>query len=254
MTAGVRMSAAHHTRCNHWVRVPLRQRSSAGLWEGLSISANADEFWQPSGTVDSLRTARDGEEWLGAAARLWDRVFTGSVCHFFTLLSLQLTRSEKNAVTPEFNETPCWTENKSPPKIKGHKRCCDVTSPNLSHADSRKRFLFLVAELKWKNFPSKRRVLRGLRRELPRRAVEDQIQPALRPLEWPQQQVGYNRPTTFPLMCGKKKTPEHVNIWRGEHEIQMFPLCRFYDWGLFSQYNTENMIRIPFIIHNKERY
>lgn len=39
-------------------------------------------------------------------------------------------------------------------------------------------------------FTPKRRVLRGLRRELPRRAVQDQIEPALRPLEGPQQQVG----------------------------------------------------------------
>lgn len=59
------MRAASHTHCNHRVCVPLRQRRSAGLWEGLSIATNANEFWQPSGTVGSLRTVRDGEKWLG---------------------------------------------------------------------------------------------------------------------------------------------------------------------------------------------
>lgn len=77
MAVGVRMRAANHTHRNHWLCVPLGEPRSAGLWEGLSTAANANEFWQPPGTVGSLRTARDGEKWLGLCEVLWGSVRRG---------------------------------------------------------------------------------------------------------------------------------------------------------------------------------
>lgn len=67
MDPGVHMRPRNHTNCNHFVCVPLENCSPTGLWEGLTIMPNINEFWQLLGIVRSLWTLKDGVKRLGKA-------------------------------------------------------------------------------------------------------------------------------------------------------------------------------------------